>query len=191
MRRRRHQLPTSDVRTGFTLLEVLVAVMIAATLLLSADVVFEQMADSRTSTARSAMERDGVKNATASIRSWVRQIDVSPGNGPTSSPRSFVGDGIESRFTSWCVAPGGWERECDVSLRTVADSNSVGVVALSSAGDSATLLVRDSTVALRYLIDAADGGRWVSSWPSGPTVPLAIGIVSRADTVVFRVGARG
>ena len=179
------------MRTGFTLLEVIVAVMIAATLLLSADAVFEQMADSRTSTARSAMERDRVKNATALIRSWVRQIDVSPGNSPTSSPRSFVGDGIESKFTSWCIAPGGWERECDVSLRAVADSNNVGVVATSSAGDSATLLVRDSTIALRYLIDAADGGRWVDSWPSGPTVPLAIGIVSRSDTIVYRVGARG
>jgi prepilin-type N-terminal cleavage/methylation domain-containing protein len=179
------------VRTGFTLLEVLVAVMIAAALLLSADVVFEQMADSRSSTARAAMDRDRMQNATAAMRSWVRQIDVSPGHGPTSSPRSFVGDGIESKFTSWCVAPGGWERECDVSLRAVADSNRIGVVALSSTGDSATLLVRDSTVALRYLIDAADGGRWVNSWPQGPTVPLAIGIVSRSDTIVFRVGARG
>ena len=182
---------TNGVHAGFTLLEVLVAVMIAATLLLSADAVFEQLAASRDGTARSAVTRDEMRNAESLTRSWVRQIDVSPTSGPTSLPHVFVGDAAESRFTSWCIAAGGWERACDVSLRTVADSNGVGVVATSSTGDSARIQMRDSTIALGYLLDAANGGHWVSSWPSGPTVPIAIGIVSPSDTVVYRVGARG
>ena len=182
---------TDGLYSGFTLLEVLVAVMIAATLLLSADAVFEQLASSRDGTARSTGVRDEQQNAEALIRGWVRQIDVSPGGGPSSSPHVFVGDAGESKFTSWCVTAGGWERECDVSLRTTADSSGVGVVAVSSAGDSARIQMRDSTIALRYLIDANAGGHWVGSWPSGPTVPIAIGIVSPSDTIVYRGGARG
>ncbi len=177
-------------RTGFTLLEVLVAVIIAATLLLSADAVFEQLASSRDGTARSTGVRDEKQNADALIRGWVRQIDISPVGG-SSQPHVFVGDAGETRFTSWCVAAGGWERECSVSLRTTADSSGVGVVAVSATGDSARIQMRDSTIALRYLIDAKDGGHWVDRWPSGPTVPIAIGIVSPSDTIVYRVGARG
>ncbi|HWG35669.1 MAG TPA: prepilin-type N-terminal cleavage/methylation domain-containing protein [Gemmatimonadaceae bacterium] len=182
---------TDIARTGFTLLEVLVAVMIAAMLLLSADAVFEQLASSRDDTARSSVTRDRLQNSDALVKSWVRQIDVSPTAGPASLPHAFVGDASESRFTSWCVAAGGWEQACAVSLHTVADSTGVGVVAVSSAGDSARIQMRDSTIALRYLSDAANGGHWVVSWPSGPTVPLAIGIVSPSDTIVYRVGARG
>jgi prepilin-type N-terminal cleavage/methylation domain-containing protein len=182
---------TDRARTGFTLLEVLVAVMIAAMLLLSADAVFEQLASSRDGTARSSAARDRLQNSDALVRNWVRQIDVSPVSEPTSLPHAFVGNAAESKFTSWCVAAGGWEQACAVSLHTIADSNGVGVMAVSSAGDSARIQMRDSTIALRYLVDAANGGHWVASWPSGPTVPLAIGIVSPSDTLVYRVGARG
>ena len=178
------------MRTGFTLLEVLVAVMIAATLLLSADVVFEQMANSRDGAAQATLRRDQAQNGAAVIRRLVRQIDVSPISA-TSVPHSFVGDSVQSRFTSWCIAPGDWERECTVSLHAVADSNGAALVANSSTGDSARIQVSGRTVVLQYLIDVANGGRWVNSWPMGPTVPLAVGIMSQSDTVILRVGVRG
>ena len=179
------------MRTGFTLLEVLVAVMIAATLLLSADLVFEQLADSRQAMARATVERDRAENSAETIRRWVRQVDVSPHPGPGSAPHAFAGDATEASFTSSCLAAGGWERECDVSLRITTGSESAALVAVSSTGDSARLTVHGRTLAIRYLMDAANGGRWLSSWPSGPTVPIAIGIVSRADTIAYRIGARG
>lgn len=182
---------TSPVHTGFTLLEILVAVMIAATLLVSADMVFEQLADSRDKDASAAMARDETQNAGALVQRWVRQIDISPEAGPTHGSHNFGGDSAQMRFTSWCISAGGWERECDVSLRAVLDSSGAALLAESSSGDSARVRLRDSTVALRYLMDANNGGHWVNSWPIGPTVPIAIGVVSRSDTVVYRVGARG
>ena len=89
------------------------------------------------------------------------------------------------------MVAGGWERECDISLRAVLDSSGAALLAESSSGDSARVRLRGSTIVLRYLMDANNGGHWVNSWPIGPTVPIAIGVVSRSDTVVYRVGARG
>lgn len=169
--------------------------MIAAVFLLSADIVFEQLASSRTATARAAIERDDAQNATASIRRWVRQVDVSPSNGPRLTPHAFSGDSTTTHFTSWCATAGNWERECDVSLRVVTDSGGSEIIAESSNGDSARVPVHYREIALRYLIDAQDGGHWSNNWPRGPTVPQAIGVVSKSvsqsDTVVWRIGARG
>jgi prepilin-type N-terminal cleavage/methylation domain-containing protein len=179
------------MRSGFTLLEVLVAVMIAATLLLSADVVFEQLADSRAAAERAATEWNRTENDMALIRRWVRQVEVSPGVGSGSTHHAFAGDSATARFTSSCIVPGGWERECDVSFHVTSDSTGASLVAVSSAGDSARLGAVDRSLALRYLSDAAGNGRWANSWPSGPTAPLAIVIVTRKDTLLLRIGARG
>jgi len=179
------------MRTGFTLLEVLVAIMIAATLLLSADVVFEQLADSRAAAARATVERDRAQNTLALIRRWVRQVDISPSLGPGSVPREFAGDSVTAHFQSSCVAPGGWERACDVTLHVVSSSDTLALVATSSSADSVRFGAHDRILVLRYLMDAANGGRWVSSWPAGPTAPIAIGIVRAADTVLCRIGPRG
>jgi len=165
--------------------------MISATLLISADMVFEQLAESRNATAASSSERDGTQNAGALMRSWVRQIDISPSGVSTQGSHNFGGDSAQTRFTSWCAAAGGWERECNISVKVTVDSTGATLLAESSYGDSARIKSRDSTIALRYLMDATDGGHWVNSWPVGPTVPIAIGVVSRSDTVIYRVGARG
>lgn len=180
-----------SVRSGFTLLEVLVAVMIAATVLLAADIVFEQLADSRSVIDRSTSKVDRERNAASTVARWVAQVDVSPRSGPGARPRSFGGNDTSATFVSWCLAPGGWERECDVTLHVARDTNAVAIVAIASTGDSAELPMHGSEVALRYLLDARDGGHWLRSWGAGPTTPLAIGIVSGADTLVLRIGARG
>ncbi len=185
------QRRTRKMRTGFTLIEILVAVMISAALLLSADIVFEQVADSRAAASRAAAERDQTQNAAIMISRLVRQVDVSSRLGSGSTMHAFTGDSVSARFTSSCIAPGGWERECDVSLHVTADSTGAAIVAVSSTGDSARFRVRDRVLLLGYLTDATGGGHWIRSWPAGPTVPIAIGVMSPMDTVIWRIGARG
>lgn len=179
-----------SIRGGFTLLEVLVAVMIAAIVLLAADIVFEQLADSRSVIARSAIKVDRERNAAFTMVRWVAQVDVSPRSGPGAQPRSFGGNDTSATFVSWCFAPGGWERECEVTLH-VADDTNAAIVANASTGESVQLTMHHKDAALRYLLDARGGGHWLQSWGEGPTTPLAIGIVSGADTLVLRIGARG
>jgi prepilin-type N-terminal cleavage/methylation domain-containing protein len=179
------------MRTGFTLLEVLVAVMVAATLLLSADLVFEQQADSRDALSRATLDRNRTQNARKLIQRWVRQADVSPNLGLGSAEHAFAGDATGASFTSACLTAGGWEHECDVSLSVKIDSSNAALIAVSSTGDSARIAIRGTRLSLRYLSDAASGGHWVTSWPAGPTVPIAIGVISPTDTIVYRIGARG
>ena len=179
------------MRPGFTLLEILVAVTIAAALLLAADAVFEQLADSRMLAARAELQRDGAQNAREVIGRLVRQVDVSPQAGAPGTTHGFLGDSVGAQFTSSCIAPGGWERECQVTLRIASDSTGVLVVAVTSTGDSASLRTHDGASVIRYLMDASGGGHWATNWPGGPTPPIAIGIASRTDTLLLRLGERG
>jgi prepilin-type N-terminal cleavage/methylation domain-containing protein len=179
------------MRSGFTLLEVLVAVIVSAALLLAADAVFEQLADSRVASAHEATERDHVQNARELIRSWLRQVVVSPQIDASGLPHEFGGDSVAAHFTSSCIAPGGWERECQVTLGVSSDSTGAVLTAVSSTGDSASLRSSGRGQELLYLIDAANGGEWMRSWPVGPTVPIAVAVVTPKDTTVFRIGARG
>lgn len=178
------------MRSGFTLLEVLVAVMVAATLLLSADFVFTQLADSSHGTTVSSIMRDSTRNSMEAVREWVRQIDVSPQRDAASMRHAFSGDSIHAQFTSACISPGGWEVECSIALGVETDSAGATLTAISSAHDTVRLR-RDHAMQLRYLAGAAGSGSWESSWPAGPTLPLAIGMVTPMDTVIYRIGARG
>lgn len=178
------------MRPGFTLLEVLVAVMAAAALLVSADFVFTQLADSSHGTIMSAAMRDSARNSVEVLRGWTRQVDVSPRRGAAGTPHFFSGDSTHTQFTSACVSPGGWEVECFITVGIETDSAGATLTAVSSVHDTVRLR-RDHVMQLRYLAGAAGAGRWESNWPAGQTVPLAIGMITPVDTVIYRIGARG
>lgn len=183
---------TVPSRRGFTLLEVLVAAMVAAVVLLGADLAYEQLAGNAHALAGAARAGDMSRTQELGLRRLVQQIDVSPRTATGAAPRTFGGDARRARFTSWCPRPGGWERECDVLLEVVRDTAGIGsVVATTSSGDTAGVVTGKTPTVLRYLLDARNGGNWLAAWGDGPTAPLAIGIIAGTDTTVLRIGARG
>lgn len=178
-------------RPGFTLIEILVAMTVAAVVLLGADLVYEQLAASGHALASAARVDDAARGGEMLLRQLIREVDVSPSDSGTSL-RTFGGDAREARFTSWCTRPGGWKAECQVDLRVGSDTTAGGsIVAVTSTGDTAQIRLPSATTVLRYLLDASNGGHWLVSWGHGPTVPQAIGVVSGNDTTVLRIGSRG
>ena len=181
----------TKVRGGFTLLEVMVAAVLAATVLLGARVVYETLAAATHDIARVERIDTEVRTGEAALARMVAQVDVSPG--PATDPqRTFGGDESHASFVSWCARPGGWEASCAVTLRATSDTARGGgaVTAESSVGERGRVTTAHPPV-LRYLLDARAGGTWLRNWPTGPTAPIAIGVVAGRDTLVLRVGGRG
>lgn len=189
-------------RAGFTLVELIVALVLGVIVLLGARMILEQLADSADHTSSAAINADRHANTERATRALFARATAADSMFP------FVGTSRMAQFSSWCNVPRGWMERCTVtiavipqtagdSLPTMVQSVALGkstalsrVALWTSAGD--TLHWRDSVTApeLRYLDDPSDGGHWLVGWPGGITTPLALGIVTPHDTTIFRIGER-
>lgn len=172
-------------RPGFTLVEILVALVLSALVVLGARMLLEQLADSAHRTVTGAARDDRNANAEQLLRELTRRIEVG-----TVGAVHFAGEPDSARFTSWCDVPAGWQERCIVRLR-IRRSPQGATLNLSAAGTPPQYIRAASDMELRYLDDASAGGRWFRSWGAGITAPIAIGLVADGDTTVLRIGGRG
>lgn len=170
------------VRAGFTLVELMVALVVSAVVVLGARQLLEQLGESAHRTVVVAARADRAANGERLLRDLAGRLEI----GRNAAAR-FSGETGETRFASWCEVPSGWEERCTVSL--VARGTSL--VASFGGADTLTLLVRDAPIELRYLDDPRAGGRWFTSWGAGITAPLAIAVIAGGDTTIVRIGERG
>jgi prepilin-type N-terminal cleavage/methylation domain-containing protein len=172
--------------SGFTLVEVLVALVVSAIILLGTRAILGAMSDNAQTILADTHAVDESANAERSLRSVVRQLDVADGPGT-----EFAGDSTRAIFSSWCDAPRGTLDRCAIKLSVEADT--IGKKLLLAGPPGGTIVIRSGVhhAALRYLDSAALGGHWIETWARGITAPLAIGIIVNADTLIVRVGVRG
>ncbi len=173
-------------RRGFTLIEVLVALLIGATIVLCGRLLLEGVSDDARRMTTFAQLSDHEENGQRLLRSTVMAIDVS-----AAGAEPFAGDERLARFTSWCARPGGWQERCVVTLAITGDTAAASL--MLTLAEAAPFNIRSGFRhgELRYLMDARDGGHWLRSWETGLTAPLAIGAVLDADTLVLVIGERG
>jgi prepilin-type N-terminal cleavage/methylation domain-containing protein len=167
-------------RDGFTILELMVALTLSAAVLLAGRMLTEQVAAIGDTIAFDAAVANSGRIRSRALHTIVRNIEIA-----ADSSNNFVGDARTAKFVSWCTGGEALKERCDVTLK--ADS----IVTLTDPSGSLVVL-RDTVLGvLFYLGDARDGGHWSRSWGPGVVLPLAIGIVFRADTTVLRIGDRG
>ncbi len=178
--------PAARPRTGFTLLEVMLALAIGGIVLVAARGLVEDVADQADHLARAAAADAERANGERQLRTLVDRLEVG-----TPGSAAFFGDPVSAQFTTWCDTPAGWLERCTVTLvfstrggapALVVDLPVTGRVVLARGFQRGTFL---------YLETAAGGGLWVSRWGPGPRAPLALGVVLDADTLILRVGDRG
>ena len=102
---------SSPMRVGFTLIEVLVAMTIAATVVVTARLLLERLGDEAMRLAAYAARTDSDANAEQTLRDLVGRLEVGTDDG-----RRFAGQEQATRFTSWCDVPAGWQERCTVTL---------------------------------------------------------------------------
>lgn len=193
MTRSEVRVPRMESRRGFTLVELLVALVVGAIVMLGGRLVLQSVADSRARLSRATRHADDDANAERVLRAAVAALEVGSG-----ADAQFGGDEHETRFTSWCDTPGGWKERCGVKLSVVGDGegtviqDSLGHALVLELAQQPPIVVRTAFVhgTLRYLLDAHDGGRWMRVWDRGLSAPLAIAAIVDGDTLILGIGNR-
>lgn len=173
-------------RAGFTLVEVMVALLVSAVVLLGARMLLEQLGENASRIIAAATRADADANGEQMLRDLAGRLEVG-----TDRAAQFSGESDVARFGSWCDTPSGWQERCAVAIVVSDDHGHSRLVATFAEGDSITLLTRLHPIELRYLDDPRAGGRWFVSWGAGITAPLALAVVSGSDTMIVRIGERG
>jgi prepilin-type N-terminal cleavage/methylation domain-containing protein len=181
-------------RRGFTLVELMVALVVTGIVLIGARSMVEVLADATRRTLHAAHDADRVADADQLLRTLLARLDVG-----AASDQRFGGDERSVHFTTWCDTPGGWLERCDASIAFELHGDTTCLVAHLAPsdphGDVGLGQVRLATGfrhgALRYLNDRRAGGQWFLGWSDGVSAPLAIGVVLDGDTSIVRIGERG
>jgi prepilin-type N-terminal cleavage/methylation domain-containing protein len=171
-------------RAGFTLVELLVALSIGAVVLVGARTLLDGLSWHAAATARVARELDGSANGEHVTRLVVGNVALAPALEPT-----FTGTPDESAFASWCPSARGGLEWCRVRLLVRQTGMEREVILSLSTGQEYTVR-RGAEARLRYLADAAEGGRWYAQWGALLSPPLAIGVLTESDTLLLRIGER-
>ncbi|HXC25158.1 MAG TPA: prepilin-type N-terminal cleavage/methylation domain-containing protein [Gemmatimonadaceae bacterium] len=168
-------------RSGFTLIELMVALTIGAGLLLAGRLLLEQITATEHIIVADSAAQDTSVTQGLLLHSLVRNLEVG-----TDSLTTFAGNEHIAQFTTWCIDTTALRIRCRVRLTI-----DTTLTAVTSATPLTTLQHTTKIGQFRYLSDARNGGQWYRSWGIGLTAPLAIGIIVGHDTTVLRVGDRG
>jgi prepilin-type N-terminal cleavage/methylation domain-containing protein len=175
----------SGRRRGFTLVELLASLAIASATMLAVA--------SMTSVANaSAAQLAAIADSAISSSASVRQLEALLRRAERRENTNNVFEGTASRvaFDSWCERVGGWLERCHVELTLLSDSTAVGRLEITS-DRRGHLNAMDTDSGARFLFRGPNVLRdgWFSGWGGGVVLPVALGIVERADTLVLAIGA--
>lgn len=176
-------------RTGFTLLEVVVALSLAGLAALLVHAVFRSVLEGGAALDRHRVALDRDMNAERWLVEALGSVEVGlEGDSP------FQGSVERLECTTRLQTAGGW-RERQSLVLTRSGSRLIAYV----AGDP--IVLRDSVTvfAIDYLIDPGLHSPWVQGWQSPVSAPLAIRLrtTSQAatgevtDTLIVPLGSRG
>lgn len=175
------------MKRGFTLIEVMVALVIGGMVVAGAAALLASLGSRAEAIARAAALADQDANAERVLRRLVANLEL----GGDSTP-SFVGDAKSACIRSWCEAPTGWLERC------------AGHLLLEQRGDTAALRLDVSgpdpmridletgprSARLRYLAILDGVVTWHDAW-THLVPPAALVLIVEGDTLVFPVWAGG
>ena len=175
----------SRTRAGFTLVEILVASVVASIVVLAARGLYDALAASLDHVRRATATADGRANGDRVLRQLVRNAEAH-----VDPDSAFVGDAVAARFVSSCQSPRGWLERHPAALGIVDSARWSLVIVQCPLADSTVAMRVPGPVTLRYLTSEAQGSTWVDSWSAGQMPPRAIGIRTGHDMMILPLGVR-
>jgi prepilin-type N-terminal cleavage/methylation domain-containing protein len=157
-------------RTGFTLIELMLALALMGLVFLGMTLLLDQLVDARVRTVAEMDRANGAANGDRVLRSLLENVVAG------DSTSIFVGSRDATTFATWCDAPGGWLERCSAELRVVVGEDSSWVDIVLGHVQPVTALRLAGRLSLTYRA------------PTAPFTPAAFGLVTSTDTIVFRVG---
>lgn len=170
---------------GFTLLEVVVALVIGMLAILMAAALMRSAARLTDVVADRVGTVDEQGAGELRLRRLVGQMTWSEREEPA---RRFSPERM--RFTTWCEMPTGWLERCTAELE-LPTGGLGGLAARLSTGEDLLFLGRERLTGFLYLARTERGATWVERWTDGSSLPAAVGAVTATDTLILRIGERG
>jgi prepilin-type N-terminal cleavage/methylation domain-containing protein len=176
-------------RRGFTLIELMVALVVAGAVVLVAERTFAGTVDTGRAVADSRHALDREMNARRLLAAAFASIEVG------QHGAEFDGRPGTVRFVSWLQGADGWFERGTVTLGL-----DRGRFVLRAQGARPIPLAEGvATLEFDYLIEPGADSRWVREWVSPVSAPLAMrvrlvgapGSPLVADTAIYLVKARG
>jgi prepilin-type N-terminal cleavage/methylation domain-containing protein len=198
------------MRRGFTLIELMVALVLGGLVVLLAHRTFGVASDLGHRVAERREAHDRAMNGRRFLAQAFGSLEVG-----TVRNAGFRGLQDEVAFTTWLVDETGAPVRKQVTVRLDRSADDTGSVAASEAGAARLLalvalveggnaLPRDTLVlapevtglALDYLLDLGADAAWVREWRSPVSAPLAVrlrvtGASGAVDTLLCVIGPRG
>jgi prepilin-type N-terminal cleavage/methylation domain-containing protein len=175
-------MPIPD-RRGFTLIEIIAALLLIGLAMIGGLALIDQIGDSAGRIAQEASRaaRDG--NGRRLLRRLL--LDAAPS---TDTTKRFRGDAHSMELSTRCEVPAGWTEPCRAMLALDERQDTSAVLAELSTGESYALLRKSGSLEFRYFNPTPIDTFWVRQWSSNVTLPTAVGlIVGGRDTIVFPV----
>lgn len=171
---------------GFTLIEVMVALVVGFLALSAAATLFTTLGDQADRIRRSGDTVDRASNRARTLADLFANLDLTASGVPP-----LQGAPHEVALRTWCLDPIATLARCEVALRRRAFGAGFVLVLVQSQADSTPLeLARGTGIELHYLAAVPDSAAWRDQWTS-LTPPRAVALIVDRDTLLFRVGSGG
>ena len=169
---------------GFTLIEVMVALVIGGMAVAGAAALLTSLRDRGEAVARTAAQADGDANAERLLRRLLANLDLSA----DSTKPSFAGDADGMRFQTWCDTPAGWLGRCIARLSLERHDDLASLRLEIDDPDSTVIELRKDLrgARFRYLISIDDVPTWLDRF-SRLVVPGAVALIVGRDTLLLPV----
>ena len=167
-------------RSGLTLLEVLVALMLTATIAAMARTTIESAQRFSALERATAAAHDRQMNGERHLKALVVRSFVQ------DSATRFLGTARGFVLSTFCETGGGWLEECRVAVDVAVTP--APTVRFTVPRQETSVLSFAAPVRIAYMLGS---GTWVADWNSQTTLPLAIAIESGERVLVLRIGDRG
>ncbi|MBX3175253.1 MAG: hypothetical protein KF709_12630 [Gemmatimonadaceae bacterium] len=174
-----------DRRSGFTVLELAIALSLTAMLLLTAVTSLDGLRRLTTVTQQRAVQLSEFAIGYHVLRDLLGTTQV----GLAKSDR-FSGDSRSVSVLALCRTAGGWRERCRASISLSPNGEHTRVSWSSGRGTPQGLFDVAGIAEFRFSDPGGAGAGWQSSWGTGTAAPRLVALVASSDTMFFSVGSR-
>lgn len=175
------------MKSGFTLLEVVVALVIGAVAITAGATLFAGLDDRADGIARAGRGADREGNGEWLVRGLLVNIDLGDA---TTAP--LTGSGQEVRFRTWCQDPRGWLDRCAAHLEFRAGRDGSSLWLSLTSRENLVIDLRDGVRhgTIKYLKEVQGQGVWVTAWTT-MVPPHAVVVIADDDSLFLPVATGG
>jgi prepilin-type N-terminal cleavage/methylation domain-containing protein len=172
-----------EVHRGMTLVEVILALVLAGLVLTDAARLMTGIADGAERSRRSA---SAMAQSAIPLRLLRLQLRNAEPTAEGDTLPTFTGDTRSAAFVSTCSTPKGWVHRCQSHV-TVDSARDGWAVRLEFDGRSFTPIRHTAPTELRYLDHRGESHSLAESW-NRRSLPRAMAVLSVHDTLFLPVG---